>query len=196
MVSTQLKACEIAPGGSEKRKNMDGILEGPINNVIQEGIKGDIGVALTNNRLRAAVMLIYAGIDAMAFLDMPASQESVNRTNFIRWADRYIRFPCSEQIPGKDFFGARCGLLHSYSVDSSMSREGKCRMVGYLANAVPEVRYAPQISTELVIVSIAGLKTAFFEGIDRFLIDAYANKEKAIVVDARLEKMIQHFALQ
>jgi hypothetical protein len=173
---------------------MGSIQEGPLNNAIQEGIKEDIEVALANNRLRAAVMLIYAGMDAMAFLDMPASQEDVNKKDFILWANRYLRFPCKEQITGEDFYGARCALLHSYRVDSRMSRQGKCRMVGYLDKALPpEVRYAPQISTELVLVSIAGLKRAFFEGVNKFLIDAYTNKEKAITVEARLQNMIQQF---
>lgn len=129
----------------------------------------------------------------MAFLDMPAGQKDVKQTDFIRWADRYIRFPCKEQIPGEDFYGARCALLHSYRLDSRISRQGKCRIVGYLDKAVPEVRYAPQISSKLVLVSIAGLKQAFFEGVNRFLIDSYANKEKAIIVEARLQDMIRAF---
>jgi hypothetical protein len=96
---------------------MESIREGPLNNVIQEGIKEDIEVALANCRLRAAVMLMYAGMDAMAFLDMPDGQEDVTRSDFIRWADRYIRFPCKDQISGEDFYGARCALLHSYSAN-------------------------------------------------------------------------------
>jgi hypothetical protein len=170
---------------------MSSIREGALNNAIQEGIKEDIEVALANNRLRAAVMLIYAGMDAMAFLDMPAGQEDVTRNDFILWANRYLRFPCKEQITGEDFYGARCALLHSYSLNSRMSRQKKCRIVGYLDRAVPEVRYAPQISTELVLVSIAGLKKAFFEGVNGFLIGAYADKKKATIVDARLQEMIQ-----
>jgi hypothetical protein len=179
--------------GTEGGKSMGSIREGALNNAIQEGIKEDIEVALANNRLRAGVMLIYAGMDAMAFLDMPGGQEDVTRSDFIRWADRYIRFPCKEQISGEDFYGARCALLHSYSLDSRMSRQGKCRMVGYLDKAEPEVRYAPHVSTDLVLVSIAGLKKSFFEGINRFLIEAYANKEKAIIVEARLQDMIHVF---
>src|SRR5580704_4026785 len=109
----------------------------PIANAIQDGIKGDIELALSNGRLRATVILIYAGMDAMAVLDMPAGQEEVTRTDFIKWTTRYIRFNCKQQIAGADFYGARCAMLHGYTIKSRMSGAGKCRMIGYMDESVP-----------------------------------------------------------
>jgi len=109
----------------------------PITNAIQEGIKGDIDFALTHGRLRAAVILIYAGMDAMAFLDMPISHDGVTRTDFIRWTTRYMRFPCKQQIAGADFYGARCAMLHAYTMKSAMSSSGKCRMIAYSDRSIP-----------------------------------------------------------
>lgn len=165
----------------------------PIHNAIQEGIKEDIRIALEHKRFRAAAILIYAGMDAMAVLDMPAAQTNVTRTDFIRWANKYIRFPCVNQVTGEDLYGARCAMLHTYGVVSEMSRQGKCRMIGYADHQVPEIRFNPSVANDLVIVSLQGLRDAFFTGIDRFLVDAYADKAKAAAVDARLEMFVMQY---
>ena len=104
---------------------MTDLQQDPIINAIYKGIKLDIETVLTHKRYRAAIILIYAGMDAMAFLDMPAGQDEVTRTDFMKWTDRYIRFPCKEQLTGADLYGARCSLLHVYGADSRMSRTGK-----------------------------------------------------------------------
>jgi hypothetical protein len=161
----------------------------PVYSAIQDGIKADIEFCLQHKRLRATVILIYAGIDTMATLDMPAGQGEVTREDFIRWTERYIRFQSKERPTGLDLYGARCGYLHSYGSESRLSKQGKCRQIGYVDQCDPEVRYDAKASTELMIVSIGALKRAFFEGIDAFLVDVYANKKKAPVVDGRLTKL-------
>ncbi len=160
--------------------------EDPVINTILNGVKEDLNVTLANKRLRATVILVYCGIDAMAFLDMPEEQSEVRRADFVRWCDRYIRFPCKEQLTGADLYGARCAMLHSYSGESKMSREGKCRVVGYMHESIPQVRYAPQIDPGQVLVCVKGLKEAFFRGIDDFLVYAFAKKDKAKIVEQRM----------
>lgn len=162
----------------------------PIINVIQNGIKRDIEVALSNNCLRAAIILIYAGMDAMAFLDMPLDKSEVTRDEFIRWADRYIRFPCKEQLSGADLYGARCAMLHAYGAVSHLSRSGKCRKVIYMDKSVPEVLYNPSGSADRVYVSIPALKKAFFTGIDNFLVDVFSDKIRSEKVEERLQTFV------
>lgn len=164
----------------------------PIINVIQNGIKRDIEITLSNNCLRAAVILIYAGMDAMAFLDMPSDKSEVTRDEFIRWADRYIRFPCKEQLSGADLYGARCAMLHAYGARSRLSRSGKCRIVVHvhIDKFVPEVRYNPSGSADRVYVSILALKEAFFTGIDNFLVAVFSDKNKAKIAEERLQTFV------
>jgi hypothetical protein len=163
----------------------------PITKAIYGGIKKGIQVAVENNCYASAVILILSGIDSMAFLNMPASQTDVTRTDFIEWAERYIKFPCSEQLTGPDLYGARCAMLHSYGVVSKMSREGMCRMVGYMSESVPEIRYNPAVNKNLVLVSVPAFAEAFYKGIDHFLVNLFSNKEKAIVAEDRLKWLVQ-----
>ena len=166
----------------------------PIINAIHKGIKRDIEIALNNNCLRAAVMLIYAGMDAMAFLDMPEAQPEVKKKDFIFWAERYVHFPCEQQLTGSDLYGARCSMLHAYGAVSRTSKVGKCRLIGYMNRSVPEIRYSTaEHLRHVVLVSIPALKDAFFKGIDKFLIDAFSNRKKAKIVEKRLKTFIHQF---
>jgi len=165
----------------------------PIINIIHQGIKRGIKVAIKNGCYGSAVILIYAGIDAMAYLNMPSNQEDVTRDDFVDWADRYIQFPCEEQLAGLDLYGARCGMLHNYSAFSRLTREDKCRNVGYVDKSVPEVIFNPKVSDSLVLVSLDALAAAFFKGIDQFLIDLFSNEEKAPVAEERLKKLVHSY---
>lgn len=169
------------------------ILGDSLHKVVQDGIKEDIESALRNGRFRAGLVLLYAGIDSMAWLGLPVGQDDVRGSDFIAWADRYIRFPCAQQVTGEEMYSARCALLHTSGIESKKTRARLCRMIGYADQSVPEVRFDPRIEPTFVIVSIEGLKTAFFKGVNDFLISSFASAEKRPRVEARLEKMVQTF---
>ncbi len=148
-------------------------------------------MAVENNCYGSAVILILSGIDSMAFLNMPESQTDVTRTDFIDWVNRYMKFPCKEKLTGADLYGARCAMLHTYGVVSKMSREGKCRMVGYMSEAVPEIRFNPKVNNNFVLVSVPALAESFYKAIDEYLVNLFTNKEKAKVAEDRLKWFVQ-----
>jgi hypothetical protein len=163
----------------------------PITNAIHNGIKAGIRVTLEGNCLGSAVILILSGIDAMAYLEMPAGQDDVTRSDFVRWAERYIKFPCKDQLTGLDLYGARCAMLHNYGTASDLSRKEKCRQVGYMDKSVPAVRYNPKVSRDVVLVSVPALAEAFFSGLDKFLVDLFRDMKKASVAEQRLKNLVQ-----
>lgn len=152
-------------------------------------------MALEKHCFGSAAILILSAIDAMAFLSMPEARDDVTRGDFIAWADKYIRFPGSEQLTGVDLYGARCAMLHCYGVRSRMSRRGECRMVGYMDESTPPIRFNPEVSKELVLVSLPALRDAVFQGIDRFLIDLFKNpnSEEARTANDRLNTLVGEF---
>ena len=153
-------------------------------------------MALENDCLDSAVILILSGIDAMAYIAMPAGQYDVTRDDFVKWAEQYIKFPCSEQLTGLDLYGARCAMLHSYGTASKLSREEKCRQVGYMDKSVPEVRFAPNVSNDLVLVSVPALAEAFFSGVDKFLVHMFEDRKKAPIAEQRLKNLVQAIPLK
>ena len=87
-------------------------------------------------------------------------------------------------------------MLHSYSTASKLSREEKCRQVGYMDKSVPEVRFAPNVSNDLVLVSVPALAEAFFSGVDKFLVHMFEDREKAPIAEQRLKNLVQAIPLK
>ncbi|HLQ24872.1 MAG TPA: hypothetical protein VK138_03215 [Acidiferrobacterales bacterium] len=163
----------------------------PVINAINEGIRRGIEVTVANGCYGSAVILIYSGIDSMAYLGMPAGQVDVIKKDFIDWTNRYIKFPCKEQLTGADIYGARCGMLHNYSVYSNISRSSQCRIIGYMDKAVPEVMYNPAVNKNMVLVSVPALAGAFSRGIDTFLVEVFSDKARAQAVEQRMKNLVQ-----
>ena len=162
----------------------------PLVNVVQRGIKEEIRLLLSHDKLRGALLLTLSGVDTMGYLVMDKSKEDVSRSDFITWADRYISFPCKEQVTGLELYGARCAALHNYGTESQLSREGRCRQILWMSKATPEVAYNPAINPGLVVVSIPALAEAFFAGVDRFLVDIYSDSDRAKRAEERFRKIM------
>jgi len=171
---------------------MNDFTRDPIINVINNGIKRDIRVALDNGCHRAAVTLIYSGIDAMAGLTRPEKQDEVSRNDFISWADRYIKLKHPKVVTGSDLYGARCAILHTYGPESRMSKAGLCKRISYMVADGP-ILYSKSKDPNLVVISVSHFADAFFAGIDKFLVDVFSVKATADLVESRLGDMYHEF---
>lgn len=174
---------------------MTGLASDPVMNVVYRGIKEPIRLLVENSFLEAALKLVYSGIDTMAFLNMPPGQRDVLEVDFTAWCDRYLRLPGDESVTSLELYAARCGLLHAHSGDSRKHRQGLARLLQYTDNGQP-VRYRPEIDPELVLVSIQTLVDAFFEAVDRFLVDLFRDPSRAQVANSRLQDMFVFSAIK
>jgi hypothetical protein len=153
-----------------------------------------IRLLLDNRGLRGAIILIYAGMDAMAFLDMPADQDEVSAVDFVRWADRYVRFRCAEQLSGDELYGARCAALHAYGTESRRSKSGAIRQIGYMDQSEPPILSKASVPG-LVLVAVPALGEAFFSAVDQFLIDLFKDQARASIAEARFRKIMHELPL-
>jgi len=175
---------------ASEETDMNDLSRDPIINVVHGQVRRGIRVALDNDCYASAVILIYSGIDTMAYLSMPREQQYVTPDDFVRWADRYIRFPCEEQVSGLELYAARCAMVHTHGIASPLSRQDRVRQIGYVDRSVPEVSYNPRVSEDLVMVSVEALAEAFFGGSDRALIDLFADEQTAPVAEQRLNTLV------
>lgn len=162
----------------------------PLNTAVYDGIKRGIRVCFDNECFGSAVILTYSGIDTMAYLGMPENQSSVVRADFIAWCDRYMRFPGREQLDGAELYGARCAMVHTYGVESRMSKRGHCRILGYMDRSSPPIRYDASVRDDFALVSIESLIEAFFKGIDDFLVDLFSKPARAAVAERRVRQLV------
>ena len=164
------------------------IANDPVINVIYQGIKSPIELCMNNNSERAALLLMYAAIDSLTKLGLPEGQEESTRTDYAAWCEKYLKFQNQETINGLEWFAARCGLLHNYTAESKLSKDGKVRMIGYYSGEGPDIVYAREESENLVMVRTEGLIDVFYKALDVFVVDLFVNNEKG-TIEKRLDKM-------
>ena len=162
----------------------------PLTNIVFPGIKEPIRLLIENNYYFAALAMIYSGIDAIAYLGIPASKDEVKSPDFIAWCDQYLDLSCPSQPNGVEWWGARCGILHTHSGTSRRSKSREARLIHYVDRCDPPIMCNPDNDGGLVIVSIHHLASAFFNGVDRYLVQLFANAEKAKVAERRLRNML------
>jgi hypothetical protein len=78
-----------------------------------------------------ALILIYAGIDTAGWLASTNPSEGV-RSRFCRWVEHWLLPAKPLACTAFDLYGARCGILHTFTSDSDLSREGKARRICYV----------------------------------------------------------------
>jgi len=166
-------------------------------NVVEQQIKPGIRVCLREECFGSALILIYSGIDSMAFLSMPAGQDNVRASDFIAWCNRYISFCRSGQVTGEEFYSARCGFVHTYTIDSNLTRKGRCRHIGYYFDLnYPPVVSVPSVTNDFLLVNIRDLAEAFFEGMSKSLVALFSNPRLAKVAESRLERAFKVIAAE
>lgn len=166
-----------------------------LQNVLVNGIIGEIHDNFKQGRLRAAAILTYCGIDAMAFLTMPKGQANTTRTDFIKWVDDYLVFHDGLKLAGLELYAARCALVHTYSTEAELHRNGKVlRQIAYTDEMLPEIAESDE-EPNLVLVSIRGLVDAFHDGVAETIKTWMADREKRELAEVRLREMVHIFSL-
>lgn len=163
--------------------------------IVNEGILRGISVAFDNKCYGSAVVLIYAGIDAMAFLSMPDNQEDVTRNDFVNWVDANLEFNSENQVSGLELYGARCGMVHNYGVFSKLSREEKVRVIGYVDESQDDIIIDQTGESSLVLISIRGFSYAFSKAIEKFVESVWNDEERMKTINERLRKLVQSIDL-
>ena len=158
-------------------------------NVLLDGICGDIRFALKHGRNRAALILIFSGIDAMASLEKNGGKNDVGE-RFENWINDYMQFSEWPEA-GLELYGARCGILHTYGPISNLFEKGQVRLIGYTTGGGRDVMQ----SEELVLVSVEGLAFQFFRGIARYLETLVSEPTKRAKAAPRIQQMCREFDL-
>ena len=157
--------------------------------VIADCIGNDIHVCLTNKAPTGAVILTYCAMDAMAFLSMPEGKQKVERSDFKEWITKYMKTDSTQpyQYNEDDLYGARCGIVHTYSAESDLSRENKCRKIVNKPNCLRHF-YEPNKHPDLVVLGVELFIRDFYDAVSSFLVDI----EKDDNLRKRVENRLPH----
>jgi hypothetical protein len=142
-------------------------------------------------------ILLYTSIDIVASLTRPATHDDTAGDIFKAWVRDYL-LPCSGlSCNEEDLWGARCGLLHTFTVQSRRSRQGAAREIHYVGdvgfcNFLNDSKNQHYIGAGKVVVVPAELGKAFTSGIERFVKKLQTDQTLAKTVYDHSAKLIQH----
>lgn len=171
---------------------MHSLVRDPLQNAIygEHGIKRGIEACFDNGCYGSGLILIFAGIDALSNLTRPESATENTSLDFKNWVRRYIKLSGDIEVTPDDLWGARCAIVHTYGQSSRDTKSKKARVIAWIVEGRPCVRYNPSLDPDFAAVDTIALKDSFFEGIDKFLIDVFSIAELKSLVEPRLPHIL------
>ncbi len=159
--------------------------------IIVDSICGDIKKSVDNRLFAGSVILTLSAIDAMAFLGMPISETETKRDYYVEWVNKYMKTANNQpyQYQGIDFYGARCGIVHRYGVQSRLSEQGLCKYFSYHNGS--EHIYKPDVDSNLILISIPRFTQDFFRAVQEFIKDIQLSDDLRDRVNSRIESLFR-----
>lgn len=132
------------------------------------------------------IVMLYAAIDFLGSLSRPESEADTKGAYFKKWAGDFMLVHSQAKFTAEDLWGARCGLLHTHTASSKLSRKGAARQLQYFRGPLPlpmkkAMRLVEQ-QGEKIFVDVDILNEAFERGVRRFL--------DALQRDSNLQKRV------
>ncbi len=150
-----------------------------------------IGLCLSSHHRMPALVLIYSGIDFAANLGRPEHQSHVTRSDFVNWAERFMECQRRLGVSGLDLYAARCAVLHTYTMNSSLNDQGKAKPIFYAwgnANIEEPMRLLSSLGRPEVVIKIEDLFATYTEGLAAFCAALGDDRSLAALVEARSRK--------
>ncbi len=144
------------------------MVDNPLNGVM--GLLSEITKCQDAGAVSATAVMVYIGIDVMAFLSMPAGQGKQGRQDFVAWVDQYLKAApeSTYQYDGRDVYGARCALLHTYAVEVDYHQQNPdVKKFGYHDGG--QHAYNSAIDDKLVVIGINSLVHDFMGSVGAFV---------------------------
>jgi len=134
---------------------------------------GTIDSVLQSKSILPGLILIYSGIDIMAWLSRDKSHQENTRSDFKIWVNTYLLPDSRLNCNADDLYAARCSILHTYTPESKISREGGAREIYYTWGTANSRQLQKRIdispkSGKAIALSIDTLNSAFKIAIERF----------------------------
>lgn len=152
-------------GGVEASK-----LDGLSKNV--EAVLRSVEDCLKNKRVLSSLVLLYTIIDVVSSLER--GDDEGTKAAFVRWVDQHLLPDAHIHCSALDLYAARCGILHSFSSESDLSRKKNVRPLIYAwgsADVSKLQKSADLLGRSDIAVHIDDLLACFRKALAAYLID-------------------------
>jgi|ERR1017187_1459773 hypothetical protein len=150
--------------------------------------------ALRLEHFLPAIILIYAGIDAAAWLASDTNEEVGKQ--FRRWVDHWMLPAKLLLATALELYAARCAFLHTFTADSGLSKTGKARRIAYATREASakwlQARLDAMGRSDIVVVHIADLYDAFRLGFAAYLDSLHSDPVACARTMAKMDRYTFH----
>jgi hypothetical protein len=132
---------------------------------------------LAKRRLLPCLILLYSAIDIVSSLEPGRASGPA----FMAWADNYLLQGASLPCTASDLYAARCGILHTLSAESNMSRKGTARHIMYAwggAKTDELERASKELGRNDCVVHVHELINTFRVGLVNYLQEVMQDKNR------------------
>jgi hypothetical protein len=154
-----------------------------------------IDLLVERQYVQSALVVLYSTIDAAAWLGVNGDGD-VTRTEFVNWTEAYLLPDSGLRCTGLELYAARCGVLHSLTAFSRLSRKRKVRTIGY-ARGVASADWLNEVASllgreDIVGVHVDDLRRALRVGMRRFLDAAAFSPDRWQQLRERAKNLFSH----
>jgi hypothetical protein len=100
-----------------------------------ESSSSSFKLLLNNGYFGQALIVMYSTMDALGLLLAPVEQETATGATFKTWAIKFFLPHANAELDvnDSDLWGARCGVLHTFTSEFDSSRNTTARQVQYFS---------------------------------------------------------------
>lgn len=151
-----------------------------------------IDFCLENKFYIPSLTLIYSGIDAMAWLYRSEQSDGVTRKDFFSWVEKFMQPENSLNCKAIDLYAARSSILHSFTYESKLTREGKSKQIFYTwgganPNKLQKIMDLKHPNTT-VVLSLEALYESFKKGVYSLISEMKSNSDLLKLFSTRAPK--------
>jgi hypothetical protein len=146
---------------------------------------------LAKRRLLPCLILLYSAIDIVSSLE----PRKASRSAFMAWSDKYLLQGASLPCTASDLYGARCGILHTLSAESKMSRKGSARQIFYAwGNAKTDEleRVSKELGSNNCVLHVRELFDAFRVGLANYFQEVMQDNNRRQKLSAGARGWLTH----
>ena len=139
-----------------------------------------------------ALVLLYSAIDALAWAALPTGDST--GADFRNWVREYMDPDTQIGCSPEDLYAARCGLLHSSTAESRISRTGQASELWYVTSARSAARlddHQKRVGTTAKVVYFTAFVAAFADAVMRFSGDSARDPQRSASANARVQNWLR-----
>jgi len=163
---------------------LEQVIHGP------RGMIPGIDACLASQCLVSAVTLMFAAIDALAALTRPITQGETDSETFRTWTNRFIDPATRLHCTAQDLWGARCGILHSYSPEAARAAQFGARRVFYQWRQGPAANAARALPANAIVLTVEDLYEVLVDAMNAYLHESVVDAELSQRLNVHLPSLL------